>query len=120
MYHCTVVLLLRLSSDSLNELWPRLWPHLLTDMWQTLSQASTHQDNEENLYLKSIFILIDILTILMNQDFQLYKWIFFYESSDAYNKSIWKKEETTQSFIPFFSTPPGHVSYALLMKMFLV
>jgi Dopey, N-terminal len=102
VYQCTVVMLLRLSSEALNDLWPRLWPHLLTDIWQILTE-SIKNPAYDNLYHKSIFIFIDILTILMNQDFQLYKWMFFYESIEAYNDIKKKKEDLSDSFVPLLA-----------------
>ena len=41
---------------------------------------------------------------MMNQDFQLFKWIFFYESMDAYTASKTINEDTDgKAFIPLFA-----------------
>ena len=44
------------------------------------------------------------MTTMMNQDFQLFKWVFFYESVDDYIKSKKIHEESDKkTFIPLFS-----------------
>ena len=86
VYHCTIVLILRLSSESLNNLWPRLWPHLFTDIWQIFTDPSTKESlkTESKKSLNSILNLLDVLITLMNQDFQIFKPMLYYDNTQAY------------------------------------
>ena len=112
VHQCTVVQLLKLSSDSLNDFWPRLWPHLFMDIWQTLTEKQINRDRDsesgdEDNYLLNVFHFVDILTTLMNQDFQLYRWVFFYESVEAYNKFKKNFDDTKNPFTPLYGKLSG-------------
>jgi hypothetical protein len=101
VYHCTVVLLLRLSSESLNNLWPRLWPHLFTDIWQVFTDPSTKESIKKNSKskksLNSILNLLDILITLMNQDFQIFKPMLYYDNLKAFTDT--RKEDSSENQI---------------------
>lgn len=110
VYHCTIILLLRFNSESLNDLWPRLWPHIFTDIWQTLTDPNTKESlnsRDPKKSLNAIFNLLDILITLKNQDFQIFKPMLFYDSIKVYNENRKADESDNSQFRPLMQNLVG-------------
>ena len=76
IFFCIRCMLLRLSPIKISELWPGLWPHVLTELMKILEKA----DNPEN-FLASLKLL-EFLSIINNEEFHMYEWVFFFESGN--------------------------------------
>ena len=71
------VLLIKSSNAVLEEIWPRLWPHLYTEL---IPIFSVKNPGKVNLAHKlGALKVIELLSILGMEEFQLYQWMFFYD-----------------------------------------
>ena len=74
------VLLLKLSHTVLSNVWPQLWPHLLTELMQMMQMMQT----EENLQLRYAALkFLDLISAINNEEFLMYQWLFFYDSMNS-------------------------------------
>ena len=69
------VLILRLSPGIISEIWPRLWPHVLTELMQVVEQQNKNPQN----FLATLKFL-ELISVVNNEDFHMYQWIFFFDS----------------------------------------
>ena len=71
------VLLLKLSHNALNNNWPQLWPHLLTELMQML------QPEEPLMQKFAALKFLDLFSALNSEEFLIYQWLFFYDSMNS-------------------------------------
>mmetsp|Transcript_23734 Transcript_23734/g.42019 ORF Transcript_23734/g.42019 Transcript_23734/m.42019 type:complete len:1465 (+) Transcript_23734:1320-5714(+) len=71
VFMCLRVLLIRLSWNILAECWPRLWPHIFSQLPRSLQRDSSNET-----CLASIRLL-ELLSYLGLEDFHLIQWMFF-------------------------------------------
>jgi hypothetical protein len=70
------VALIRFSPESLNEFWPRVWPHAITEIMSIFNERPSA--NQKLSALK----LLEELSVLDQREFLLYQWMFFYDVFD--------------------------------------
>ena len=77
------IMMLRLDSPCISEMWPRVWPHVLTELFTIFS------NNAVTVELKvEALKLLEILSTLGIEEFHMFQWIFFYD--------VFEVEETSQ------------------------
>mmetsp|Transcript_7964 Transcript_7964/g.7834 ORF Transcript_7964/g.7834 Transcript_7964/m.7834 type:complete len:297 (-) Transcript_7964:33-923(-) len=79
VFFCIRVLLVKLSPQLLNDIWPRIWPHTLTELLQIL-EANSKIPN-----CLAALKLIDTMIVLNIQEFIMHQFIFFYDSTACYD-----------------------------------
>lgn len=76
------ILILRLSSKTLNLLFKNIWPVLLSLLIQILSKkqnsAITSNTKNPNLVLSALK-LIELISIVQFDDFYLHQWMFVFD-----------------------------------------
>jgi len=111
---CVRILILRLSSVTLNELFRNIWPHLLTLLIQIFNHKNTNKS--PNLVLAALK-LIELMSIVGMEEFYGNQWVFLFdyfglsiESNPNANSDAWEKvdmkshlrnEVTPFSFMPY-------------------
>jgi len=77
------IMMLRLDAPCISEMWPRVWPHVLTELFTIFS------NNSVTVELKvEALKLLEILSTLGIEEFHMFQWIFFYD--------VFEVEETNQ------------------------
>lgn len=97
------IILLRLSHENLVESLRKLWPNLLNELINILEMKVDEKDDSCAL-LDEALKLIEILSLLNVEDFQLNQWIFV---MDSYNivRAQFSNEEVRQTVS---EAPPKH------------
>ena len=76
------ILILRLSSKTLNSLFKNIWPVLLSVLIQILSKKSNNVSSNNaknpNLVLSALK-LIELISIVQFDDFYLHQWMFVFD-----------------------------------------
>ena len=78
--HCFLllrVLMLKVDENAINDFWTRLWPHILTELMQIL----TNEDIAV-LHKWEAVKLLDFLYCIQNEDFHRHLWIFTYNGAE--------------------------------------
>ena len=68
------VLIIKSSPGVLEEIWPRLWPHIFAELAMVLKAGK----GEWNQRLEALKV-IELLSVLGLEEFQMYQWMFFYD-----------------------------------------
>ncbi|KAG2379235.1 hypothetical protein C9374_007374 [Naegleria lovaniensis] len=71
------VLIIRITSDNLRK-W---WPMIMTDIMKIFSERTV--DDEDSSVLIEGLKFLDLATVKLPQEFQLYKWIFIRDTTDC-------------------------------------
>lgn len=97
------IILLRLSHENLIESLRKLWPNLLNELINILEMELSEKDDSCSL-LDEALKLIEVLSLLNVEDFQLNQWIFVL---DSYNivRAQFSNEEVRQTVS---EAPPKH------------
>lgn len=78
------ILLLKLSHTALSNIWPQLWPHILTELMQMMQP-------DENIHLKYVALkFLDLISAVNSEEFLMYQWLFFY---DSMNNAVFNEAE---------------------------
>jgi hypothetical protein len=101
------IILLRLSQDNLVESLRKLWPNLLNELISILETNDVSNEDGCALILEALK-LIEILSLLNLEDFQLNQWIFLLDSYNMVKSSFTEKEmkkirtpDAPQHFMPY-------------------
>lgn len=70
------VALIRFSPETLNEFWPRVWPHAITEIMSIFNERPSATQKLSGLKL------LEELSVLDQREFLLYQWMFFYDVFD--------------------------------------
>jgi hypothetical protein len=89
VFMCLRVLFLRLSRSVLAECWPRLWPHLFSQLPRALQRGASNETCSAALRL------LELLSHLDLEDFHLIQWMFFIDVPD-----ISFGREPSSGFVP--------------------
>jgi len=85
------VLMLKLSPPAISEIWPRLWPHVLSELMQIVEK------NENLTNCMAALKFLDLISTINNEEFHMYQWIFFL---DAFTDIDDREENKTNEFDP--------------------
>lgn len=101
------IILLRLSQENLVESLRKIWPNLLNELVSIFETNDASNEDGCALILEALK-LIEILSLLNLEDFQLNQWIFLLDSYNMVKSSFSEKEmkkirtpEAPQHFIPY-------------------
>ncbi|CAI2382310.1 unnamed protein product [Moneuplotes crassus] len=103
------IILLRLSDENLIESLRKLWPNLLNELISIMenNNKKNEEDDDYALTLEALK-LIEILSLLNLEDFQLNQWIFLLDSYNVNKASFTNNEmkiaratETDKYFTPY-------------------
>ena len=97
------IILLRLSPDNLVESLRKLWPNLLNELINILETNDTETEDGCALTIEALK-LIEVLSLLNLEDFQLNQWIFIMDSYNIKKTSFTKKDMNKV----ILSTPPEY------------
>jgi hypothetical protein len=73
------VLVFKLSPAILSELWPRIWPHLMSEMLEILIVYRTSSSPRNCQLVLASLKLLELMSLLNTEEFQLHQWVFFYD-----------------------------------------
>jgi hypothetical protein len=87
---CLRVFFYNLSPPVISEMWPRLWPHLLTELIQIFEKK------EPISHMLAALKLLELLSAITNEEFHMYQWVFFF---DYFNVEM-NEEYNNEGFMP--------------------
>jgi hypothetical protein len=76
------VLVFKLSPAVLTELWPRIWPHLMSEMLEILTAYHASSSPRNCQLVLACLKLLELMSLLNTEEFQLHQWVFFYDLFD--------------------------------------
>jgi len=87
------VLMVKSSPAVLEEIWPRLWPHIFAELVPVFRASR----GDWKLRLEALKV-IELLSVLGLEEFQMYQWMFFYDWMRL--KLVPRSEDRNASFTP--------------------
>lgn len=76
------ILVFKLSPGLLSELWPRVWPHLMSEMLEIFASYRNSSTPKQCQLVLACVKLLELMSLLNTEEFQLHQWVFFYDLFD--------------------------------------
>jgi len=76
------ILVFKLSPANLSELWPRIWPHLMSEILEILAAYRNSNTSKHCQLVLACIKLLELMSLLNTEEFKPHQWVFFYDIFD--------------------------------------